>query len=68
MKEKKSRFGLNNNDNSSPKPYEGREFLSSKNIDDDSGPKPEEPEECPDCHRMIDPFDKNTHPACCQGH
>ena len=25
------------------------------------------PLECPDCHRMIDPFDKNIHPACCQG-
>ena len=27
----------------------------------------ENPLECPDCHRMIDPFDKNTHPACCKG-
>ena len=27
----------------------------------------EQPKECPDCHRMIKPFDKNTHLACCQG-
>ena len=34
------------------------------------GPYPirtENPLECPDCHRVIDPFDKNIHPACCKG-
>ena len=28
---------------------------------------PEEPEECPNCHKMVDPYDKNTHPSCCSG-
>ena len=27
----------------------------------------EESEKCPNCGEMIDPFNKNTHPACCQG-
>ena len=27
----------------------------------------EEPEKCPNCDKMIDPFDTNTHPACCSG-
>ena len=28
----------------------------------------EEPEKCPNCDKMIDPYDKNTHPSCCNGH
>ena len=29
--------------------------------------QPEEPEQCPNCGKMIDPYDMNTHPACCKG-
>jgi hypothetical protein len=24
----------------------------------------EQPEECPNCHKIVDPFNKNIHPAC----
>ena len=27
----------------------------------------EEPEKCPNCDKMIDPYDKNPHPSCCSG-
>ena len=67
MKEEKSRFGLNLNDNSysSLSPNVGGEILSNKNINDDSDQTPEEPEKCPNCGKMIHPYDKNTHPAVC---
>ena len=28
--------------------------------------KPEKPEKCPNCNEMIEPYNKNTHPACCK--
>jgi hypothetical protein len=33
----------------------------------ESPSEPEKPEECPKCNEMVEPFDKNTHPACCKG-
>ena len=40
--------------------------MSARNADD-SKTIESEPQKCPDCGRTIDPFDKNTHPACCPG-
>ena len=62
---------LNNNNNKEAHrgdfPYSIELRLSPYHLE---GPYPvriETPQRCPDCDRIVDSFNRNTHPACCQG-
>ena len=39
---------------------------NSKSIEIETDIDKTNPDECPNCHEMVDPYNMNTHPTCCK--